>query len=105
MRRTLLIYIVLTLYGFLFLFFLFKAITCEKPLINLRISPLSFVSESNENTYPIGSLIEFKCKAGYKLSAGGTSKAKCLKNGNWSSQLPTCESENKFFVFFLNPNI
>lgn len=71
---------------------LIKAITCERPLINLRLSPVMIVSDSNATSLSVNSTIEFKCRSGYKLPKETPGKAKCLINGNWSIDLPLCES-------------
>lgn len=62
---------------------------CEKPIINLKLSPL--ILKSNVD-FTFGNFIEFGCKEGYEFKRGTVSRAKCLTNGKWSAPMPTCES-------------
>ena len=47
----------------------------------------------NANGNVPGSRADYRCDSGFKLE--GVAWRKCLENGEWSGQAPTCESKDK----------
>ena len=69
---------------------MFVSDNCDDPGI-----PTNGYRKGNETTY--GSKIEYACNKGYKLI--GLDNIICQKYGNWTGQIPKCQSICKFMAY------
>ena len=43
---------------------------------------------------PIGSIVVYRCSIGWKIASGKPGKLRCLDDGTWSDEPPTCIGKN-----------
>lgn len=69
-----------------------RQLFCEEPTALTELAAELEIdvggTPNDQHRYPVGVVIEFRCKEGYSLD--GTDTARCQKDQSWSAIFPTC---------------
>lgn len=89
---------------FFFLFSFFKSGgNCATP-IRLEFAELSDEYQKM-NSFPVGSLVQYKCNPGYVKHPRMNASSICIRNQVWSEVQEFCKSEFLFIFFKIGANI
>ena len=65
-----------------------RQLFCEEPTATAELEIYVVSTPSDQNRYPVGVLIGFRCREGFTLE--GRDSARCQTDQSWSTIVPTC---------------